>query len=106
MHVLAAVGTDPDDLTPEPRAELEPMVPMVRHGRPTWDVALPLDELAAASFPRLVVSGGHHAGWEAMCDELAEQIGASRSVVRGAGHEIQFVGGSINELMLELWRTA
>lgn len=106
VHFLTAVGTDPADLTPELRAELEPMVPVLRRGRPAWDVELPLDELAAVSFPKLVVSGGHHAGWEAICDELAEQIGASRSVVRGAGHEIQFAGGPINETMLELWRTA
>ena len=44
------------------------------------------------AFPKLVVSGGHSAGFDAICDDLAERIGASRAVVEGAGHEIQFTG--------------
>jgi hypothetical protein len=52
----------------------------------------PLAELAAASFPKLVVSGGHSAGFDAICDDLAERIGAPRMWSRGAGHEIQFTG--------------
>ena len=62
-------------------------------------------ELAAASFPKLVVSGGHSAGFDAMCDEVAERIGAARITIEGAGHEVQFTGPPINEAMLELWRT-
>jgi pimeloyl-ACP methyl ester carboxylesterase len=57
-------------------------------------------------FPKLVVSGGHSAGFEAICDDLAARIGASRTVVEGAGHEIQFTGPPINEALLALWRTA
>jgi hypothetical protein len=38
-------------------------------------------ELAAASFPKLLISGGHSAGFEAICDDLAERIGAPRAVV-------------------------
>jgi hypothetical protein len=64
-----------------------------------------MDELASAPFPKLVVSGGHNDGFEAICDELAGRIGASRSVVQGAGHEIQFTGPLLNELLLDLWRT-
>ena len=67
---------------------------------------LPLAELASAAFPKLVVSGGHSAGFDAMCDDLAERIGASRMVVEGAGHEIQFTGPPLNEALLALWRTA
>ena len=66
---------------------------------------LPLAALAAAGFPKLVVSGGHHAGFEAICDDLAERIGATRAVVEGAGHEIQFTGQPINDALLALWRT-
>jgi hypothetical protein len=40
------------------------------------------------------------------CDDLAERIGASRTVVEGAGHEIQFTGPPINEALLALWRAA
>ncbi|HEX2272272.1 MAG TPA: hypothetical protein VHG90_00170, partial [Acidimicrobiales bacterium] len=62
-------------------------------------------ELAEAPFPKLVVSGGHSAGFDAICDDLAERIGAAREVVEGAGHEIQCTGEPINEALLALWRT-
>jgi hypothetical protein len=62
-------------------------------GRPIWEAELPLTELKSAAFPKLVVSGGHSAGFDVICDELAEGIGASRKVIEGAGHEIQFTGG-------------
>ena len=61
-------------------------------------------ELASAAFPKLVISGGHSAGFDAMCD-LAERTGASRMVVEGASHEIQFTEQPLNEALLALWRT-
>ena len=66
---------------------------------------LPLAALASAAFPKLVVSGGHSAGFDAICDELAERIGASRMVIEGAGHEIQFTGEPLNDELLTLWRS-
>ena len=78
--------------------------PVLRGGRPFWGDALPLDELAAASFPKLVVSGGHSAGFDAICDDLADRIGASRAVAAGAGHEVQFTGPPLNAMLLSLWR--
>jgi hypothetical protein len=38
-----------------------------------------------------------------ICDELAERIGASRKVIEGAGHEIQFTGEPVNDALLTLW---
>ena len=35
-----------------------------------WFEDLPLAELARASFPKLVVSGGHSAGFDAICEGL------------------------------------
>jgi hypothetical protein len=61
--------------------------------------------MAAAPFPKLVVSGGHSAGCDAISDHLAERIGASRTVVEGAPHEIQFAGTPINDTLLAHWRT-
>lgn len=105
VRFLEAVGTDPDVIPPEAHEEVVAMVPLVRRSRPAWDDKLPLDELASAPFPKLVVSGGHHDGFEAICDELAGRIGASRAVVEGAGHEIQFTGPPLNEILLDVWRT-
>ena len=99
------LGSDPDALPPELIAAAVPLVPVLRRGRPIWESDLPLAELASAMFPKLVVSGGHSAGFDAICDDLAERIGASRMVVEGAGHEIQFTGRILNEALLALWRS-
>ncbi|MFD2093122.1 alpha/beta fold hydrolase [Blastococcus deserti] len=100
---LKAVGSDPDEFTPDFLAAALPLVPVFRRGRPVWDADLPLEQLAGAAFPKLVVSGGHSAGFDAICDDLAERIGASRAVVAGAGHEIQFTGTSINDALRAFW---
>lgn len=103
-YFLKAVGSDPDKLPPEVIAAVVPLTPVLRRGRPFWDSELPLAKLAAATFPKLVVSGGHSAGFDAICDDLAERIGASRAAAAGADHEIQFTGQSLNEMLLALWR--
>jgi pimeloyl-ACP methyl ester carboxylesterase len=103
---LKAIGSDPDDFPPEFLASALPLVPVFRRGRPIWYPDLPLEELASASFPKVVVSGGHSAGLDAVCDDLAVRIAASRAVVEGAGHEIQFTGQPINDLLLATWRVA
>jgi pimeloyl-ACP methyl ester carboxylesterase len=106
VRFLKMVGSDPDALGPELTAAAVALTPVCRGGRPIWKSELPLAELASAAFPKLVVSGGHHAGFDAMCDDLAERIGGARITVEGAGHEIQFTGRSLNEALLTLWRTA
>ncbi len=103
---LKAVGSDPDEFPPDFLAAALPLVPVFRRGRPIWYPDLPLTQVAEAPFPKLVVSGDHSAGFEAICDDLAQRIGAARKVVAGAGHEIQFTGEPLNEALLELWRTA
>jgi len=102
VHFLKAVGSD--QLPPELLAAAVPLVPVLRRGRPLWESDLPLAELSAASFPKLVVSGGHSAAFDAICDELAVRIRGSRMEVKGAGHEVQFTGRPLNEALLTLWR--
>ena len=105
VRFLTAVGSDPASLGPELLAAAVPLVPVLRRGRPPFDGELPLAALASTVFPKLVVSGGHSAGWEAICDDVAKQIGASRMVVTGAGHEVQFAGRPLNDALLALWRS-
>jgi pimeloyl-ACP methyl ester carboxylesterase len=105
VRFLTLVGSDPDAMAPELVAAAVPLVPVVRRGRPPWEAEIPSGELAAAPFPKVVASGGHSAGFDAICDDLAQRIGAERTVVRGAGHEIQFTGPPINEVLLALWRS-
>jgi len=104
IRFLVAVGSNPADLSAALIADAVRLTPVCRHGRPAWAAGLPLADLAAARFPKLVVSGGHSAGFDAICDDLAEQIGASRGVVTGAGHEVQFTGAAINEVLRGQWR--
>ena len=104
IRFLEIVGSDPGALPPELIADAVSLVPVFRHGRPIWEPELPLAALAKAVFPKLVVSGGHSAGFDAICDELAERICASRMVIEGAGHEIQFTGQPLNGALLTLWR--
>lgn len=106
VRFLEAVGSDPDALAPEALAGMAPLVPQLRRSRVPWNPDLPLAELASAPFPKLVVSGGHSAAFDAICDDLAARIGASRTEVEGAGHEIQFTGPPLNETLLTLWRQA
>lgn len=67
--------------------------------RPPWEAEIPLDELAAAPFPKLVVSGAHSAAFDAVCDVLEERLGALRAVLPGAGHSPQRLGEPFNELL-------
>lgn len=77
-------------------AELpEPLPPeLVEAARATqaergpWEADPPLDALAAAPFPKLVISGAHHAAFDAVCDVLEERLGAERAVLPGAGHSL------------------
>jgi pimeloyl-ACP methyl ester carboxylesterase len=103
---LTAVGSDPDELGPELLAAATELVPVFRRGRPFFEVELPLAALAAARFPKLVVSGGHHPGFDSMCRSLARQIDGSSATVIGAGHEIQFTGQPLNDLLVDLWADA
>jgi pimeloyl-ACP methyl ester carboxylesterase len=105
VRFLTAIGSDPNTLGPEFLAAAVPLVPVFRRGRRLWDSDLPLTQLAAATFPKLVVSGGHNDGLDAICDDLAQLIGGSRIAIAGAGHEIQFTGQPVNEALLTLWRS-
>jgi pimeloyl-ACP methyl ester carboxylesterase len=59
----------------------------------------PLEALAGRPFPKLVVSGGHSAAFDAVCDVLQERLGAQRAVLPGAGHSIPRLGPPLNELL-------
>ncbi|HEX2085040.1 MAG TPA: alpha/beta hydrolase [Solirubrobacteraceae bacterium] len=70
--------------------------------RRPWDVHLPLGPLAAARFPKLVLSGGYSDGFEDVCDVLAARLGAERDVIEGAGHAVQMTGAPFNERLERL----
>ena len=104
IRFLQAVGSDPDEFPAEMLDAAVPLAPVLRRGRPFWEAQLPLAELRRAGFPKLVVSGGHHRGFDAMSADLAARIGGEHHVVEGAGHEIQFAGAPLNERLVATWR--
>jgi pimeloyl-ACP methyl ester carboxylesterase len=59
----------------------------------------PLDEIARLPLPKLVVSGGHSAAFDAVCDVLEERLGAERAVLRGAGHGVPRLGAPFNDAL-------
>jgi pimeloyl-ACP methyl ester carboxylesterase len=63
------------------------------------EAVIPFDELASAPLPKLVVSGGHSAAFDAVCDVLEERLGAERAVLPGAGHSVQRLGEPFNDLV-------
>jgi pimeloyl-ACP methyl ester carboxylesterase len=64
-----------------------------------WRVELPIEEVAAAPFPKLVISGGHSPAFETVCDLLADRLGARRAQVIGAGHTTPHTGPPFNETL-------
>jgi pimeloyl-ACP methyl ester carboxylesterase len=85
---LRFVGSEYEPPSPlPPSLEQGARTLMVERG--PWEAEIPLDELAAARIPTLVVSGAHHAGFDAVCDVLEERLGATRLVLPGYGHTAQ-----------------
>lgn len=96
----SAFGT-PDELPDE----LLNGVELLKRERPPWEADIPLAALAAASFPVLVLSGGHSPAFEAVCDSLADALAAERTVIPGRGHTIPSTGAPYNQ-RLESFLTA
>jgi pimeloyl-ACP methyl ester carboxylesterase len=84
---LGAVGSSavlPQELPPEQ----ERVIRATMAERAPWEAEIPLDELAATPFPKLVISGAHDPAFNAVCDVLEERLNAERAILPGAGHSI------------------
>jgi pimeloyl-ACP methyl ester carboxylesterase len=90
----SAYGT-PDAL----EGDLLQGVELLKRERPSWEADIPLERLAAAGFPVLVLSGGHSDAFEAVCDALADGLSAERAVITGRGHTVPSTGARYNELL-------
>ena len=84
----------------------DPLTPVLEAGaraalaeRPPNEAEIPFAELAAAPFPKLVISAAHNAAFDAVCDVLEDRLGAERAVLPGAGHSISRAPG-FNEALL------
>jgi pimeloyl-ACP methyl ester carboxylesterase len=74
--------------------------------RRPWEGELPVDQLAAASFPKLVISGDHSPAFEAVCDALAARLRAQRAHLSGAGHATPETGDAFNKTLEAFISTA
>jgi pimeloyl-ACP methyl ester carboxylesterase len=82
MRIVGTAATLPDELPPEVVRGIRAL----QAERPPWEAEIPLAELDAAPFPKLVISGAHSAAFDAVCDVLEDRLGAERAVLPGAGH--------------------
>ncbi len=97
---LFRTGVHSTHATPETLPpELERGVMISARERPAWHADVPFERLAAAAFPKLVISGGHSPVFETVCDVVAERIGARRSVIAGRGHTIPASGDAYNRIV-------
>lgn len=95
--LLFRSGVNSARATPDPLPHwLERGARLAMEERPPWEADVPVARLAEAGFPKLVISGGHSAAFETVCDRLAERIGAARAVVSGRGHTIPATGAAYN----------
>jgi pimeloyl-ACP methyl ester carboxylesterase len=101
---LPLVGSATQLPNPLP-AELEAGARAAMAERPPHEAEIPLDELARAPFPKLVISGAHSAAFDAVCDVLEVRLGAERAVLPGAGHSIPRAPG-YNERLLDFLHRA
>lgn len=83
----------PDPLPPA----LDAATRLLMRCRYPWTAEIPLADLGKAAFSTLVVSGGHSAVFETICDALAARLGAEREVIPGAGHSVPRIGTPFNE---------
>jgi pimeloyl-ACP methyl ester carboxylesterase len=92
---LALVGVRGDFASPLP-AWLERGARLLPDERGPWEAEIPVGQLEAAPFPKLVVSGGHNPGFDAVCNALAVGLGAQLVTIAGAGHGVPRTGEPFN----------
>lgn len=67
-------------------------------GRPPSEASPPLDVLRDAGIPALLASGGHATALERICDSLASELRAERTINPGAGHFVPAAPGFAERL--------
>lgn len=85
---LRFVGSTYDPPSPLPAPLAQGARALVTERGP-WEAQIPLNALVARSVPTLVVSGAHHAAFDAICDRLEDALDADRLVLPGHGHTPQ-----------------
>jgi pimeloyl-ACP methyl ester carboxylesterase len=103
--VFDYLGIDLPLLDPLP-GPLEQGARALIKARHPGEAQLPVQDLAAAGFPTLVVTGGHNHAFEAVGDRLTAGLSAERAVIPGAGHLVPSTGAPFNVRLEEFLRRA
>ncbi len=68
--------------------------------RSPHEAVVPFAALAATTCPKLVISGGHHPAFDAVCDVVEAELSAERAVLPGVGHSLPRAPG-YNALLVD-----
>jgi pimeloyl-ACP methyl ester carboxylesterase len=101
---LKTLGVSMELPSPLP-APLAEAAQNLRTERP-WLTGVPLEKLAAARFPTLVVTGGGTPGFEDVADVLAEELSGKRVLFDGSPHAVQRIGEKFNAELVDFLSSA
>jgi pimeloyl-ACP methyl ester carboxylesterase len=101
----ANLGGDPSSVPDPLPAPLRQHVELLINERFPWEAEVPTAVLSDCGFAKVVLSGGHSAMQERMCDALAAAITARRETIPGAGHNVQRAP-TCNSALAQFWAEA
>jgi len=84
----------------EPDADRLSAIESFMRERSPHEAEIPFEQLDG--IPVLLVSGGWHPAFEAVCDVLEQRLGAERATLPGRGHAAQHAPG-FNERLVAFW---
>jgi pimeloyl-ACP methyl ester carboxylesterase len=96
------IKADPAPLTGD---EERAVVAMMRE-QPPWEAAIDLERIDRAPFPKLVLSGGWHPAFSAVCDFLEVRLHARRVDFAGVGHTLAGHRDRWVSVLREFWESA
>ncbi len=100
--VTGTGGSLPDPLPPA----LAENAPLLMRQRPPWTAGIPTAQIAAYTYPKLVISGGHNPVFDLMSQSLADGIGGRLVTLPGEMHSPQRLGSAFNDVLEEHLRIA
>lgn len=71
------------------------------HERPLWEAEIPVEQLVAAAFGKLVITGGRGDLFDVVGTRLAASIGAQVAAVESSTHPLQKEGTHFNRTVLK-----
>jgi pimeloyl-ACP methyl ester carboxylesterase len=96
----------PGPLPPEFPPPMQVGARLAYNQRPPQDAVIPLDVLAATSFPKLIVTGDGQPATGLVADVLEAECGFERAHIKGFGHMIPMAGPPLNEILETFWLKA